>query len=122
MQPPFLSEICRLAELGPSSVFVDLGSGIGNLLLQASLQTGCEAYGCEYMPVPSALATKQIMEASHRWRMWNLRGGSRIEAWCGDFTDSDQVRAVLRRADVVLVNKYVFQQHLTQLRLPPADK
>lgn len=105
MLPPFLSEIARVANMGPSSVFVDLGSGIGNLLVQASLQTGCEAYGCEYMQVPSELATRQIMEATNRWRMWLLCGGRRLEAWHEDFTDSEHVRNVLRRADVVLVNK-----------------
>ena len=108
MLPPFLSEIARIAQLGPSSVFIDLGSGIGNLLIQASLQTGCEAYGCEYMPIPSDLAEQQIIEASHRWRMWHVRGGPRIESWQGDFTTLDRVGQVLRRADVVLVNKCVF--------------
>ena len=108
MLPPFLSEIARIAQLGPSSVFVDLGSGIGNLLIQASLQTGCEAYGCEYMPIPSDLAEQQIIEASYRWRMWHVRGGPRVESWQGDFTTLDRVGQVLRRADVVLVNKCVF--------------
>ena len=108
MLPPFLSEIARIAQLGPSSVFVDLGSGIGNLLIQASLQTGCEAYGCEYMPIPSDLAEQQIIEASYRWRMWHVRGGPRVESWQGDFTTLDRVGQVIRRADVVLVNKCVF--------------
>lgn len=107
MLPSFLSEIAHIAQLGPSSVFVDLGSGIGNLLIQASLQTGCEAYGCEYMPIPSKLAEQQIIEASHRWHMWHVRGGPRVESWHGDFTELDRVGQVLRRADVVLVNKCV---------------
>ncbi|PKI85579.1 Dot1p [Malassezia vespertilionis] len=50
MLPPFLSEVCQLAQLKPTSVFVDLGSGIGNLVLQASLQIGCEAYGYAFRP------------------------------------------------------------------------
>lgn len=107
MLPPFLNEVERIANLGTDSVFVDLGSGIGNCLLQASLQTGCEAYGCEYMPAPSKIASKQLVEASHRWRMWHLRAGPRVEAWDEDFTESTRVRDALRRADVILVNKYV---------------
>ncbi|WFD29246.1 [histone H3]-lysine(4) N-trimethyltransferase [Malassezia sp. CBS 17886] len=109
MLPPFLCEVLRVAQLGPQSVFVDLGCGIGNLLLQASLQAGCEAYGCEFMAVPAQLAKRQIVEATHRWRMWGLRGGPRVEAWCEDFTESDCVRAVLRRADLVVVNNYAFR-------------
>ncbi|WFD25641.1 [histone H3]-lysine(4) N-trimethyltransferase [Malassezia nana] len=105
MLPPFLNEVERIAGLGTDSVFVDLGSGIGNCLLQASLQTGCEAYGCEYMPAPSRIASQQLVEAAHRWRMWHLRAGPRVEAWADDFTESSRVREVLRRADAVLVNK-----------------
>ncbi|PWN50997.1 DOT1-domain-containing protein [Violaceomyces palustris] len=106
--PRFMSEIAQLTSLGPSSVFVDLGSGVGNLLLQTSLQTGCEAYGCEMMPVPSSLAQKQVEEAQKRWKMWALKGGKAMEAWEGDFGESLKVREILRRADVVLVNNYAF--------------
>ncbi|WFD33894.1 [histone H3]-lysine(4) N-trimethyltransferase [Malassezia cuniculi] len=108
MLPPFLSEISREMSLGPESVFVDLGSGIGNLLLQVSMQTGCDAYGCEVMEAPAELAHAQVLQATARWRMWGLKGGKHIESWCADFTESDKVRAVLRDADVVLVNNYAF--------------
>lgn len=103
--PRFMSEIAQLTSLGPGKVFVDLGSGVGNLLIQTSLQTGCEAYGCEMMPIPAGLAQKQIEEATKRWKMWGLRGGPNLEAWEGDFGEHDKVREILRRADVVLVNK-----------------
>lgn len=108
MLPPFLSEVSRVMALGPDSVFVDLGSGIGNLLVQASLQSGCDAYGCEVMSAPAALAHAQILQATARWRMWGIKGSRRLESWCADFTESDRVRAVLRRADVLLVNNYAF--------------
>lgn len=124
MLPSFLSEISRFTKLGPNSVFVDLGSGIGNLLLQASLQSGAEAYGCEVMPVPSRLAHAQLLQARHRWRMWNLRGGPSMDSWCEDFTESERVRDALKRADVVLVNKCALRSWSadTQLRLPPAHE
>lgn len=106
--PRFMSEIAQLTCLGPGKVFVDLGSGVGNLLIQTSLQTGAEAYGCEIMPIPASLASSQITEAQKRWKAWGLIGGERIESWMGDFTEHDQVRQVLKRADVVLVNNYAF--------------
>ena len=106
--PPFLSEISRTMALGPGSVFVDLGSGIGNLLIQASLQSGCDAYGCEVMSAPAKLAQAQILQSTARWRMWGLRGGNHLESWCADFTESDRVRSVIQNADVVLVNNYAF--------------
>jgi [histone H3]-lysine79 N-trimethyltransferase len=102
--PRFTSEIANLTGLGPSSTFVDLGSGVGNVLVQLALQTGCSAYGCEMMETPASLADAQIEEAKARWAMWGLDGG-RAEAWKGDFCASERVGEVLRKADVVLVNK-----------------
>lgn len=106
--PRFMSEIAQLTNLGPDKVFVDLGSGVGNLLIQTSLQTGSEAYGCEMMPIPAALASQQITEAQLRWAAWGLRGSDAVEAWQGDFGEHTGVRDVLKRADVVLVNNYAF--------------
>ncbi|CDW98506.1 hypothetical protein, partial [Sporisorium scitamineum] len=106
--PRFMSEIAQLTQLGPGKVFVDLGSGVGNLLIQTSLQTGAEAYGCEMMPIPASLASQQITEAQLRWAAWGLRGGGAVEAWAGDFGEHTGVRDVLKRADVVLVNNYAF--------------
>ena len=105
--PRFMSEISQLTNLGPESVFVDLGSGVGNLLIQVALQTGSASYGCEQMLVPSQLASLQVEEARRRWKMWGLAGG-RLRAWQGDFGEDDEVRDVLRKADVVLVNNYAF--------------
>ncbi|GAC95391.1 histone-lysine N-methyltransferase [Pseudozyma hubeiensis SY62] len=106
--PRFMSEIAQLTALGPDKVFVDLGSGVGNLLIQTSLQTGAEAFGCEMMPIPASLASQQIVEAQSRWTAWGLRGGGAIEAWQGDFGEHTGVRDVLKRADLVLVNNYAF--------------
>ena len=105
--PRFMSEIAQLTKLGPESVFADLGSGVGNLLIQVALQTGSEVHGCEQMQVPSELASLQVEEARRRWKMWGLRGGE-AKSWQGDFGDDDQIRQVLRRADVILVNNYAF--------------
>ncbi|KAK0563817.1 Nucleosomal histone H3-Lys79 methylase [Tilletia horrida] len=105
--PRFTSEIANLTGLGPSSTFVDLGSGVGNVLVQLALQTGCSAYGCEMMETPARLADAQIDEAKARWAMWGLEGGH-AEAWKADFCASERVGEVLRKADVVLVNNYAF--------------
>jgi H3 lysine-79-specific histone-lysine N-methyltransferase len=105
--PRFMSEIAQLTSLGPDSVFVDLGSGVGNLLIQVALQTGSQSLGCEQMAAPSELANVQIQEAKRRWRMWGLNG-ARTEAWHGDFMQDDRVAAALRQADVILVNNYAF--------------
>lgn len=106
--PRFMSEIAQLTGLGPDRTFLDLGSGVGNLVIQTSLQTGADAFGCEIMPVPASLAVQQVEEARQRWAFWGLKGGAHIEAWTGDFTAHQQVSATLQRTDVVLVNNYAF--------------
>ncbi|KDN40776.1 DOT1-domain-containing protein [Tilletiaria anomala UBC 951] len=105
--PRFMSEIAQLTQLKPDSVFLDLGSGVGNLLIQTALQTGCKALGCEIMNKPSEFADRQLQEARTRWCMWALRGGE-MDSWKGDFCDDVKVRKALSEADVVLVNNYAF--------------
>ncbi|PWY99356.1 DOT1-domain-containing protein [Testicularia cyperi] len=106
--PRFMSEIAQLTNLGPGKTFIDLGSGVGNLLIQTSLQTGADCFGCEIMPIPASLATKQVHEAQARWKLWGVKGGTRIEAWKGDFGEHPGVRDTLKHSDVVLVNNYAF--------------
>lgn len=102
--PRFMSEIAQLTSLGPNSVFVDLGSGVGNLVMQVALQTGAHAVGCEQMASPSHLAKLQLEEARARWKVWGVKGGE-MDAWQGDFGEDERIRGKLREADVVLVNK-----------------
>ncbi|KAM0755502.1 DOT1-domain-containing protein [Meredithblackwellia eburnea MCA 4105] len=111
--PKFVGEICGLTGLGPDSVFVDLGSGVGNCVVQAALATGCEAWGFENMAHASHLARIQVAEAEGRFRMWGLSSGQMkvVEA---DFCKTPEVNRVLQRADVVLVNNEVFSAGLNQ--------
>jgi SAM-dependent methyltransferase len=51
-------------ELGPGTTFVDLGSGLGKVVLLAALLTGAEAYGVELDP--SLVAYASAAAASHR--------------------------------------------------------
>lgn len=109
--PRFMSEICQQTNLGPGSVFVDLGSGVGNCVVQAALATGCEAHGYENMAPASSLAALQLVEATARFRLWGVNGGT-MRTTLADFCDSPDVGQVLRRADVVLVNNEVFSSLL----------
>ncbi|GAA5870128.1 hypothetical protein JCM1840_003592 [Sporobolomyces johnsonii] len=123
--PKFLNEIFAKTNLGPNSVFVDLGSGVGNCVVQAALATGAASYGFENMPHASLLARRQVAEAQKRFRMWGLAGGAMrvVEA---DFCAHPEVAQVMKRADVVLVNNEVFRPELNDqlsylfLDLPPS--
>ncbi|GAA5837410.1 hypothetical protein JCM11251_002102 [Rhodosporidiobolus azoricus] len=125
--PGFLNEIFEKTHLGPGKVFVDLGSGVGNCVVQAALATGAESYGFELMAHASRLARMQLTEAEKRFRMWGLSGGA-MKVVEGDFCSHPDVFQVMRRADVVLVNNEVFTSDLNQklswlfLELPPSAK
>ncbi|TIA37774.1 DOT1-domain-containing protein [Aureobasidium pullulans] len=109
--PPLVSEMLNMAELKSDHVFVDLGSGVGNVCLQAALETGCESWGCEVMDNPCKLADLQAKEFPARARMWGLSVG-KVHLLKGDFLANQKIGEVLKRADVVLVNNQAFSPDL----------
>ena len=112
--PRFVSDILRQdVRMTPDQVFVDLGSGVGNIVMQAALEIGCESWGCEMMEHFSDIADRQLAEFTSRCRMWGLCSG-RIRLERGDFLVNDAIKAALRRADVVLVNNQVFTPALNE--------
>ncbi|KAI0344273.1 DOT1-domain-containing protein [Trametopsis cervina] len=111
--PPFVTEIIKTTGISQNTLFVDLGSGVGNVLLQASLATGCRSYGIELMPAPAKLARKQLEQFRTRCRMWGLQHGE-IELEEGDMLESTRAHELLKQADVVLVNNKVFKESLNE--------
>jgi len=43
----FISELIAQVKLTSQDVFYDLGSGVGNVVIQVAAQTGCRAVGVE---------------------------------------------------------------------------
>ena len=108
---PFVHKFFAQTGLRSTHTFVDLGSGVGNVVLQAALQTGAESWGIEKMDLAASLGSKQASELKARARLWNIHLGS-MQLLHGDFLDSPAIDDVLRRADVVLVNNKVFGESL----------
>lgn len=108
---PFITRIFAETRLTSDKVFVDLGSGVGNVVLQAALQIGCESWGCEYMKNPRELADMQHREFRSRCRLWGIKPG-RVNLEHGDFKENARIHKALKRADVVLVNNQAFQPDL----------
>jgi len=113
---PFVHKIFQQTGLNSSHVFIDLGSGVGNVVLQAALQTGAESWGIEKMDLAAKLATQQSSELQARARLWNIALGD-IHLLHGDFLETPEIDDVLRRADVVLVNNKVFGEQLNNALL-----
>lgn len=112
--PKFVSEILKKdVRMTSNQVFVDLGSGVGNVVLQAALQIGCESWGCEMMENACDLAALQHQEFTDRCHLWGLALG-KIHLERGDFLESRVIGRVLKRADVILVNNQAFTPELNE--------
>lgn len=111
LKPKFLSTIFRETRLRSDQIFVDLGSGVGNCVMQAALEIGCESWGCEVMSNPASLAEASALEFPSRCRMWGIKPG-RIRLIHDDFTKNTEILEVLKKADVVLVNNQAFSPEL----------
>ncbi|KAF2806465.1 DOT1-domain-containing protein [Mytilinidion resinicola] len=111
LMPSFVNTIFRQTHLNSSSIFVDLGSGVGNVVIQAALQTGAQSWGIEILDTPAKFASEQAKELQARARLWGLSIGP-IHLLHGSFLESPEIDDVLRVADVVLVNNKVFGERL----------
>ncbi|KAJ5587359.1 uncharacterized protein N7459_003124 [Penicillium hispanicum] len=109
--PRFISTIFRETKLKSGQVFVDLGSGVGNVVLQAALEIGCESWGCEMMANACDLADLQQAEFKARCRLWGIAPG-KTHLVRGDFLEEESILNVLKRADVVLINNQAFTPQL----------
>jgi H3 lysine-79-specific histone-lysine N-methyltransferase len=109
--PRFISTIFKETKLKSGQVFVDLGSGVGNVVLQAALEIGCESWGCEMMPNACQLAELQQAEFKARCRLWGITPG-KTRLVRGDFLKEESIIKVLERADVVLINNQAFTPQL----------
>ncbi|KAJ2993423.1 Nucleosomal histone H3-Lys79 methylase [Globomyces sp. JEL0801] len=58
----FVHQIITQADIQSDCIFLDLGSGIGNVVLQVAAECLCECYGIEIMETPSSLAKRQRSE------------------------------------------------------------
>lgn len=111
LRPKFLTRIFKETKLRSDQVFVDLGHGVGNCVLQAALEIGCESYGCEKQNHPAELAELQQREFPERCRMWGIKPG-KVQLIHGDFLETPEIDAILKRADVVLINNQAFNPPL----------
>lgn len=124
LHAPLISRIFKETGMKSGQVFVDMGSGVGNVVIQAALEIGCESWGCEMMLHHCKLAKAQKDEFAARCRLWGIQPG-KVHLRGGDFLENQDIHQALRKADVVLINNEVFSaelnQHLTDLFLDLKD-
>jgi H3 lysine-79-specific histone-lysine N-methyltransferase len=109
----FVSAIIEQTSLKSTQVFVDLGSGVGNVVLQAALEAGCESWGCEMMETAGEVAKAQKREFRARCRLWGIQPGP-VHLERGDFRENKAIMDAIKKADVILVNNEVFGPDLNE--------
>ena len=60
INPRFIDLLIHKLALTSSDVFFDIGSGIGNVVMQVAVQTGCRARGIEIRPELAKIATAML--------------------------------------------------------------
>ncbi|OUM65403.1 hypothetical protein PIROE2DRAFT_66138 [Piromyces sp. E2] len=108
-----VTEFIKNSELKPHHIFIDMGSGIGNVVLQVASQVLCESWGVEIMEIPSTFAKAQCIEFISRMRYYGKPCG-KIKLRHADFLEDPEVDRILKVADVVFVNNYAFDANLNQ--------
>ncbi|KAJ3180273.1 Nucleosomal histone H3-Lys79 methylase [Geranomyces variabilis] len=109
----FVNTIIKEARIQPHHIFLDMGSGIANVVLQVAAQCLCYSYGIEVMDIPAKLAVQQRKEFISRMRYYAKPCG-RIKLKHADFLEDSSFPEVIKSADVIFVNNYAFSAELNQ--------
>lgn len=113
--PTFLSEVYAQCGMSSESVFMDLGSGVGNCVVQAALEYGCKlSFGCEIMPNASDLTEIQYEELVKRCKLFGLRLCPIEFSLRESFVNNSRVDELIPQCDVILVNNFLFDSNMNQ--------
>lgn len=111
--PSFLSEVYAECDLNSDQIFMDLGSGVGNCVVQASLEYGCKlSFGCEIMENASDLTEAQYHELLQRCKLFGIKIRPVEYSLRKSFIDNDRVDELIRECDVLLVNNFLFDAEI----------
>lgn len=100
--------MCHRAGLKPGVNFLDLGSGIGNVVIQTALLSGCSSAGVEKLESTASIADEVHRVFKQRCALWGVESGP-TEVFQGDFmVHTETLESKIKNADVILANNFVF--------------
>jgi H3 lysine-79-specific histone-lysine N-methyltransferase len=114
LMPSFLTTVYKKCDLNHKSCFIDLGSGVGNCVIQAALEFGCESHGVEIVENASRLGDLQLEEFKSRCKIFGLNPGFVNLFSKQSFVDNLPVKNIIDKCDVILVNNYLFDNALNK--------
>ncbi|XP_050423651.1 histone-lysine N-methyltransferase, H3 lysine-79 specific isoform X2 [Adelges cooleyi] len=102
--------ICQMIDLiniTEEDIFIDLGSGVGQIVLQMAASTQCKiCWGVEKADVPSSYS--EYMHTNfQKWMSWYGKRYGEYKLIKGDFL-SEEHREKITSASIVFVNNYAF--------------
>lgn len=113
--PNFLSDVYQQCQLKKGDTFMDLGSGVGNCVVQAALECGCAlSFGCEIMDDASDLTILQYEELKKRCKLYGMRLNNVEFSLKKSFVDNNRVAELIPQCDVILVNNFLFDEDLNK--------
>lgn len=100
-------------------IFMDMGSGIGHVVLQVASMTRCHAIGIEILPFPFRLSLLLKQEFIHRLKLFGYKSLSdhvnqHVELIQGNFLENQRVISVIEHVHTILVNNFTFGSVLNQ--------
>ena len=111
--PPFIDTVIQLTGLCKESRFLDLGCGIGQAVIQASLRTGCWSRGVDDMEPRVNLACNLLEQAELRRMHFGIRPefpALDVKFHVGDMLGEGIVREWISVADVIFINDLAFDE------------
>ncbi|CAF1011870.1 unnamed protein product [Adineta steineri] len=106
--PDLIDSMLKVINLTEDQTFIDLGSGVGNVVLHVAALANCKhVYGIEYEETPAKYA-RAMAEEFGSWMRWYGKQYSEFQLEQGDFLLHPMMEERIKEADVIFVNNYVF--------------
>lgn len=114
----FIAQMINEFEIDDDDVFIDLGSGVGQVVLQMAAATSCKlCVGIEKSEVPAKYA--EAMNTHFRfWMKWYGKIHSEYKLIKGDFLE-DKYKEVIMNSSLIFVNNFAFGprvDHMLKMR------
>eukprot|EP00040_Diaphanoeca_grandis_P031614 m.189509 g.189509 ORF g.189509 m.189509 type:complete len:390 (+) comp32374_c1_seq8:208-1377(+) len=108
-----ISEIVKNVPIKPTDRFIDLGSGVGQVVLQVAAEGMCiSSFGVEKQEAPARYASDMGV-AFKKIMKWFGKAHGKFDIRQGDFLD-EEFRDRIQQADVIFVNNYAFGTRLNE--------
>ncbi|CAF0992177.1 unnamed protein product [Rotaria sordida] len=106
--PDLIDSILKIINLTEDQTFIDLGSGVGNVVLHIAALSNCKhVYGIEHEETPATYACAMADEFRF-WMRWYGKRYSEFQLEHGDFLTHTKIDERIKEADVIFANNYVF--------------